>query len=141
MSNKFCFIEFENGVVVINTTPHEIAIQDMNGNVLMVPTSVLVNAAPVEVPYNNSGLFVTTEFHPTEGGQEVIDSIRKEYDSLYPDNDKHKLVIIGSIIAAQAYPGQVAGMVPVPGFERVAPNEKRMRCDKFTMYPMVNKED
>ena len=135
MNTKFNFVDFENGVVVINTTPHEIAIQDMNGNVLMVSTSVLVNAATVEVPYDSSGLFVTTEFHPTEGGQDIIDSIRKEYNSLYPDDDKHKLVIIGSIIAAQAYPGQVAGMVPVPGFERVAPNEKRMRCDKFTMYP------
>lgn len=131
---RFNFVKFENGVVAINTTPHEIAIQDMNGNVLMVPTSVLINAAPVEVPYDDSGLFVTTEFRPTESGQDIIDSIKKEYSSLYP-NDSNRLVIIGSIIAAQAYPGQIAGMVPVPGYERVAPDQKRMRCDKFTMYP------
>lgn len=131
---NFNFVEFENGVVAINTTPHEIAIQDMNGNVLMVPTSVLINAAPVEVPYDDSGLFVTTEFRPTESGQDIIDSIKKEYSSLYP-NDSNRLVIISSIIAAQAYPGQVSGMVPVPGYERVAPDQKRMRCDKFTMYP------
>lgn len=133
---KFNFVAFENGVVIINTTPHKIAIQDMNGNVLMVPTSVLINAASVEVPYGNSGLFVTTEFHPTESGQDIINSIQEEYNLLYPDNNKYKLVIIGSIIAAQAYPGQVSGMVPVPGFERVAPDQKLMRCDKFTMYPV-----
>jgi hypothetical protein len=46
-------------------------------------------------------------------------------------------VIIGSIIAAQAYPGDVVGMIPVPGYERVAPNEKRVLPDKFTVFPKL----
>lgn len=44
------------------------------------------------------------------------------------------VVVIGSIIAAQAYPGRVFGLCPVPGYERVAPNEKRMRLDQFITY-------
>ena len=40
----------------------------------------------------------------------------------------------GLIIAAQAYPGRVLGMCPAPGYERVAPAEKRMTAQKFTVY-------
>lgn len=43
-------------------------------------------------------------------------------------------IIIGSIIAAQAYPGKVCAMIPAPGHERVPPAEKRMRTDKFTIF-------
>lgn len=48
--------------------------------------------------------------------------------------DGRVLAVVGSIIAAQAYPGRVVAMTPVPGFERVSPAEKRMRCDKFTTF-------
>ena len=44
-------------------------------------------------------------------------------------------MVVGSIIAAQAYPGLVVAMVPAPGYERRPPAEKRMRPDKFTIYP------
>lgn len=131
--SRFNFVKFENGVVVVNTTPHVITIQDMNGNLLEVPTSELLNAKPTEVPYGDSGLFVTTEFVGSPEGEQLIADIRNEFVETQDQNDT--LVIIGSIIAAQAYPGQVSGMVPVPGYERVAPDQKRMRCDKFTMYP------
>lgn len=131
--SRFNFVKFENGVVVVNTTPHAITIQDMNGNLLEVPTSELLNAKPTEVPYGDSGLFVTTEFVGSPEGEQLIADIRNEFVETQDQNDT--LVIIGSIIAAQAYPGQVSGMVPVPGYERVAPDQKRMRCDKFTMYP------
>lgn len=130
---RFNFVKFENGVVLVNTTPHPIIIQDMNGNLLKVPTSELLNAKPIEVPYGDSGLFVTTEFVGSQEGEQLITDIRNEFVKTQDQNDT--LVIIGSIIAAQAYPGQVSGMVPVPGYERVAPDQKRMRCDKFTMYP------
>lgn len=44
------------------------------------------------------------------------------------------LRIIGSIIAAKAFPGVVFGMTPAKGFERVAPAEKRMNPSKFTTF-------
>lgn len=130
--SRFNFVRFENGVVVVNTTPHTITIQDMNGNLLEVPTSELLNVKPMEVPYGDSGLFVTTEFVGSPEGEQLIADIRNKFIETQDSNDT--LVIIGSIIAAQAYPGRVSGMVPVPGYERVAPDQKRMRCDKFTMY-------
>ena len=105
----------------------------MNGNLLEVPTSELLNAKPVEVPYKDGGLFVTTEFIGSPEGEQLIADIHNEFNESQDQNDT--LVIIGSIIAAQAYPGQVSGMVPVPGYERVAPDQKRMRCDKFTIFP------
>jgi hypothetical protein len=43
-------------------------------------------------------------------------------------------IIVGSIIAAQAFPGRVYATIPAPGFERVPPAEKRMRDDKFLVF-------
>lgn len=43
-------------------------------------------------------------------------------------------VILGSIIAAQAFPGRVFGVIPAPGYERVPTDEKLMRADRFTTY-------
>jgi hypothetical protein len=43
-------------------------------------------------------------------------------------------VVLGSIIAAQAFPGRVLALTPAPGFERVPPSEKKMRADKFTTF-------
>lgn len=75
-------------------------------------------------------LFVRTTFNGTDEGRTLISTIKNWADGESVDF----LVIVGSIIAAQAYPGDVAGVCPVPGFERVAPSEKRMRCDKFTIF-------
>lgn len=43
-------------------------------------------------------------------------------------------IIVGSTAAAQAFPGRVLAMVPVEGFEKVPPSEKRMRDDKFITF-------
>lgn len=37
-------IRFGNGVCVLNTTPHPLTIQDVNGELITVPTSIIVNA-------------------------------------------------------------------------------------------------
>ena len=78
-----------------------------------------------------SDLFVRTEFVGTEEGKETIERIKSVYNRQFSNGT---LVIVGSIIAAQAYPGEVAAMTPVEGYERVAPDQKRMRCDKFTTF-------
>ena len=79
-----------------------------------------------------SPLFVKTEFVGTDEGKEIISSIKESFNQNAVAGET--LVIIGSIIAAQAYPGEVFGLTPVPGYERVAPDDKRMRCDKFTTF-------
>lgn len=122
-------IRFSNGVCVLNTTPHPLTIQNVNGELVTVPTSVLINAKAEEKAVDN--LFVETVFVGTPEGKETIRDIEGTYaETGCPD----RLVIIGSIIAAQAYKGKVTGLCPVPGYERVAPSEKRMRCDKFTVF-------
>ena len=66
-----------------------------------------------------------------EEGEEIITKLQNWANENFPAYD---LRIVGSIIAAQAYPGDVVGMTPAPGYERVAPNEKRMSLDKFTVF-------
>lgn len=126
------FKKFENNVVVINTTPHAITMKDVTGELVSVESdsSLLINAQAKEEKV--SDLFVKTVFESTENGWNKIKEIKETFSELYHDGET--LVIIGSIIAAQAYPGEVVAMVPVPRFERVAPTEKRMRCDKFTVF-------
>ena len=122
-------VRFSNGVCVLNTTPHPLTMQDVNGKLITVPTSVLINARAEEKAVND--LFVETVFVGTPEGKETIMDIEDTYAKT---GCSDQLVIVGSIIAAQAYKGKVVGLCPVPGYERVSPSEKRMRCDKFTVF-------
>lgn len=128
------FVEFLNHVVVVNTTPHDVVMQDMDGLIVTVPPcGSLVNASAKEMPIDETGLFVRTVFTGTMDGERVIKKLNEQFNRLnYPKG--YRLVILGSMIAAHAYPGKVFAMTPVPGFERVPSAEKRMRCDKFTTY-------
>ena len=109
---------FKNGVVVVNTTPHSVTLQDIGGTLKQVPQcGVLVNAKAVETQVND--LYVSTSFCGNEAGQQTIAGIKRWFEEV--KNPGERLVILGSIIAAQAYPGDVVAMVPVPGYERVAP--------------------
>lgn len=125
---KMKAVIFENNVCVVNTTPHPITMMDaVTEELVTVPCSgVLINGTPETVPVGN--LFVKTVFRGNEEGREMVKKIEEAF------HGEHTLVIVGSIIAAQAFPGKVAGLVPVPGFERVAPAEKRMRTDRFTIF-------
>ena len=124
-------VKFSNKVVLVNSTPHPVSIQDTNGELVTVPCSVLINARAVETQV--SDLFVKTSFVGDEAGTQTIAAI-EDWFANEPEFEDCRLVILGSIIAAQTYPGKVFGMTPVPGYERVAPAEKRMRCDKFTTF-------
>jgi hypothetical protein len=130
-----------NGITVFNATPHAVRFwrEDWSEPV-EVETDVLINAKPVEyqVAFPGDNLneavdnnpfdddykiaFVRTEFVGDDTGKSVIDSVPQG------------VLIVGSIIAAQAYPGQVVAMTPAPGYERVAPAEKKMNPDKFTVF-------
>ena len=128
-----------NGTLYVCIRPHyrvsrlkvwnPVTMQDMDGTLITVPTSVLINAKAEERKV--SDLFVRTEFVGKEEGKETIERIKSVYNRQFSNGT---LVIVGSIIAAQAYPGEVAAMTPVEGYERVAPDQKRMRCDKFTTF-------
>lgn len=113
---------------IINTTPHPCTFQSADGQVYVVePCGVLINARPVENPvgFHVSGVeLVQIQFKNEEKSEEILSQIEQENPGA---------IIIGSIIAAQAFPGRVLAMIPAPGFERVhPPAERRMRDDKFT---------
>ena len=127
-----------DGKVIVNTTPHPINFLNKDGETVVVPSSVapgertspwVVNAKAVEEQVGDD--LVRTVFVGTPEGEAILDQLEQwAREEGYHDN----LRIIGSIIAAQAYPGRVLGMCPAPGFERVAPAEKRMTTQKFTVY-------
>lgn len=124
-----------NGLRVFNATPHAITFwcEDWT-EVVSVATDEIINARPVETPYGclqpddapdwENVWLVKTEFVGDDAGREVIARAREAGAE----------IIVGSIIAAQAYPGDVVAMVPAPGFERVPPAEKRMLPGKFTVF-------
>ena len=117
---------FSNGVRVVNTTPHDITFQDGDQVVSIPNCGFIINARAVETVVSEGvPSFVKTVFVGDEAGKNAIEAIRKEF----PD-----AIIVGSIIAAQAYPGEVVAMTPMPGFERVPPAEKRMNPTKFTIF-------
>lgn len=116
-----------DGVDIINTTPHEITFGVGDHAVVNVPPMVLINAAAKEKPVRNEdGVeLVKTVFEATDEGKDIIAELKGKFANA---------VIVGSIIAAQAFPGDVVGMTPCPGFERVPPAEKRMNPHKFTTF-------
>ncbi|OQA07952.1 MAG: hypothetical protein BWY65_01683 [Firmicutes bacterium ADurb.Bin373] len=114
---------------IINTTPHVVRFQNAAGDVYEIePPGVLINARPVEEPagVHPSGVeLVRTRFVADSASEEALTKLEQENPGA---------IIVGSIIAAQAFPGRVFAMTPAPGFERVPPAEKRMRDDKFTVF-------
>ena len=123
-----------NGLVIFNATPHPVTLGYgvAYENTLLVQPDEKIDARPVEREAGHitgpdgevRATLIRTEFVGTDEGRAVIDRARAAGAD----------VIVGSIIAAQAYPGDVVAMVPCPGFERVPPDQKRMRADKFTTF-------
>jgi hypothetical protein len=119
-----------NGIRIFNGTPHVIRFwhETWDEPVEVPPDRVIsaqIRERQVEAPYmfEECALeWVQPTYMATEEGAAIVDSV--------PRN----IVIVGSIIAAQAYPVRVAAMVPCVGYERVPPQQKRMRPDKFTIF-------
>ena len=117
-----------NGLRIFNGTPHVIRFWTEGWDTpVEVPPDEAITAKVEDLPLDDLDPrveFVEPVFTPTLDGMEIVNcAIMSGAD-----------VIVGSIIAAQAYPCLVAAMTPTPGFERVPPAEKRMNPSKFTMY-------
>ena len=124
-----------NGLRVFNATPHVIRFwAEEWPEPVEVESDQVISAGVQEVCVGGVGYqaigrepiasLVTTEFIPTEEGRNILASIECD----------NRTVVVGSIIAAQAYPGEVVAMTPAPGYERVPPAEKRMNPHKFVVY-------
>ncbi|RDV83929.1 hypothetical protein [Ammonifex thiophilus] len=122
------------GTVYVNTTPHEIFFLNPDGGeepVVLPPSGLVVNARTEELVVDREGeiTFVRTGFFGDAETKKLLADVNAAFFE-----DGKKPIIIGSIIAAQAYPGTVVALCPAPGFERVPPTEKRMLLNKFTVF-------
>jgi len=115
--------------MIINTTPHSIRMQNAAGEVFEVaPCGVLINAKATEMAagrHLSGAELVKVSFIADEANKAALDRLETENPGA---------IIVGSMIAAQAFPGRVVAMIAAPGFERVPPDQKRMRDDKFTTF-------
>lgn len=130
-----CDVNFGNKLCIFNCTPHPITIQDINGDLISIDSDANCILSAKAIEQNVDDILVKTTFVGNPEGEAILDRIAKFFEStIKPNYPNSRLIIIGSMIAAQAYPGRVVAMCPVPGYERVAPDMKRMRCDKFTTF-------
>jgi hypothetical protein len=136
-----------DGVLIINTTPHKIVARTKSGEDVTIYypgyTEVKLLDGTIKVISKNP---LEINAHPEEKGAgfgpgEVVlvnvvfkaltGSINRlqEAKAKYPD-----AVFIGSVIAAQAFPGLIYAMIPATGFERAPVDAKRITPYKFTVY-------
>lgn len=126
------------GKIIVNVTPHPITFGTDDGGTITVPCSgIIVNAKTTERQVGDD--LVTTEFTKSKEDIKKISRIKRWYGAksqwegaTFGDGSK-PLRIVGSIIAMNAYPGVIYGMVPLKGFERVPPDQKRMDPHKFNI--------
>lgn len=116
-------VTFSNGRTIMNTTPYTISFDD-NGKVVKVPScGFLLNSTVSEEKV--SDIFTTTKYIGNQEGFRFLDSV-KELDE--------NIVIVGSIVSAQAYPRKVVAMCAMKGYEKAAPAKKRMNPNLFTIF-------
>ena len=128
-------ITLPNGVRVFNATPHPITFwrEDWQ-DVVVVASDVAINAVPQEEPVDCLQPYEAPDYENVWRVRTVFVGNDEGHEIIRQAKEAHAEVIVGSIIAAQAYPGKVCAMIPAPGYERVPPAEKRMRPDKFTIF-------
>lgn len=116
-----------NGIMVFNGTPHPLTFWKPGWeDVVTVEVDKVISTQPVELVVKVEGeiTFVKTVFEQIDKAVDIIASAQANGAQL----------IVGSIIAAQVYPGLVVSMVPAPGYERVPADSKRMLPDKFNIF-------
>lgn len=117
-----------NKFTIINVTAHPITFYDEVDDTLFTvePCGFVASATVSEIPVASldDGIEIVK---PGFGSD--LDTLRELLRMQKPYT-----IIVGSLIAAQAYPGVVYGMVPTIGFERVPEGMKRMNPRKFNCY-------
>ena len=118
-------------VKIINTTMHPITFQCADGSLVVIPPTpeYVINAeidnSETHHDDRRHADFVTPRFNADRSIARALEN----FLDAYPD-----VILAGSLIAAQAYPRLICAMIPVPGFERVPPDQKRMDPHKWTEY-------
>ena len=113
-------VRLSNGVQVINCTPHELVFED---GTIAHPSGYLVQARMEERQV--SEFIYEVRVLPTKEGEKELEEIKQKYGE--------DIIILGSSISAQAYPGKVKMVVLTKSRAKVT--EKVCRIDKFSVYP------
>lgn len=117
-------------ISVVNTTPHAVTMvnADLSLQTTVPVSGALINAKAVTSSVDSGISGVKYQHTSFVADQNTMDTL-KAFKAQYPN-----VVIIGSLIAAQAYPGLVVAMVAHHDYMRVAPQDKKMLIDTYTVY-------
>ena len=121
-----------NGVEVYNATPHRLVFYEQTWlNEVVVPGEEILTAYARNVVIGHIGEveLVKLTFQPMEEGLELIERIKRRHP---------KALIVGSIIAAQAYRGDVVS--PVPCYrgsreKKTRVKQEYVKASRFTIFP------
>lgn len=122
--------QLPNDITIFNATPHPLNFWDpVTKEVTVAKSDIIINTRPVEtvVQKRQGAEFVTVAYQPEDDGLDIIRFIRKDY----PDT-----VIVGSVLAAMAYPGEVVASIPLRGGDRLRSKtaSRRVCSDRFTTF-------
>lgn len=125
-------VTFNNGIEVVNCTPYDIIFLD-DGKEVRVPVSGIViyadkivrSAGSIYVDDTCVGNKIKQEYVGSEEGWDSISMIHNEHPGA---------LIIGTTRAAEAYPGKVVVAVPLKGYDKSRPEDKRMNPREYMVY-------
>jgi hypothetical protein len=122
--------ELPNGISVFNATPHPLNFYDVKTKEVTVAESdIILNTRPIETLQERwKGVeFVSVEYRPEDNGLDLLRFIHREH----PES-----LIVGSVLAAMAYPGEVVASIPLKGGDRLKSNtsSRRVCSDRFTIF-------
>lgn len=129
--NKYKTFKLSNGLEVINITRNPLTFLSNDGTETIVPPSGVVidfnlknfiSSAPEEVDIPEGVEFQEPAFMGTIEGYEILDKL--------PEN----VIIIGTLIMAQAYPERICSTIAYPGYEIAPIEQRKVREDKFIRY-------
>lgn len=115
-----------NNVEVFNATAHELVFyHEQWQEPVKVASEEIINAKNFTqtVQTGEGYVLVTMKFLENPEGREVIDRIKKHHP---------KTLIVGSIIAAQAYAGDVVAPVPYRS-QRIDKSKRYVKANRFTV--------
>ncbi len=114
--------------MLINATPHDLVMTNEDGTEFTLPPSgytLKAETSSVLLREQNGIQFFATSFSQDANTVRDLITIRNQY----PD-----AIIIGSIVAAQAYPENVVALITTPETCRAEPSKKRYYAYRFTIY-------
>ena len=116
-------IAFSNGRTIMNTTPYTMSFDDNGKGVKVPPCGFLLNSTTSEEKI--SDIYITTKYIGNQEGFNFLDAVKEINENI---------IIVGSIVSAQAYPRRVVAMKAMKGYEKAAPGKKRMNPNLFTIF-------